>query len=1083
MPQRSLTVVTGVSGSGKSSLVFDTLYAEGQRRFVQSLSTYTRLFLERMERPDVDFISHIPPAIALAQKNAIRNARSTVGTITEINDHLRLLWTHVGETTCVACGGRMLRDDPESGLAEIAGLAPGSVVLVTAALDPHGMPWPEVVAALVGQGHRRVLAGGSLARIDEIPVEEVGALAEEGRLRIVLDRLVAGKTSRARSREALEAAFGIGEGRLRMVIEAPPGTAAATDAPRGSASPAAVARRAIDLDRRFSCRDCGREQSEPAPNLFSFNSPLGACPKCEGFGRVTGLDLDKVIPDPRKSLAGGAIAPWQTPSNLEMQEWLIRVAAPAGIRTDVPWAKLSAAEKRFALDGEPKDPEAKPKRGDHHFPGVRGFFRWLEGKRYKTHVRILLARYRGYTHCDACDGHRLRPEALATRVGGLHLGELLALPVAEVARWADELPLDPHRQARAARLLAEVRGRIGYLVAVGLDYLSLARQARTLSGGEAQRIHLATALGGALTDTLYCLDEPTVGLHSRDSKRLLGVLHRLTEVGNTVVVVEHDPVVIEGADHVIDLGPGGGARGGRVLYAGEPSQMPTELSETARFLRERSRERNAGGASLAAERPLRPWEVRAQAAAAAAAAEVAAGASGGGAKGRAARAARGGAAKSTAVGSAPGGVVRIEGARENNLKDVTVEIPHGRLTCVTGVSGSGKSTLVEQVLWLNHLRAQGQGVEAGACDSVTGLDGFAEVVLMTQAPVGRSARSNAVTYLKAYDEIRRLLAMTQAAKDAKVAPGAFSFNTPGGRCESCSGMGTVTIEMHFMADLTVACDACGGARFKPHVLGIRYRGRNINDILAMTIDEANEFFGDTPRIRTRLVALRSVGLGYLTLGQPTSTLSGGEAQRLKLASFVDESDDEDDGATAKAGKGGGGKRRFLLFDEPTTGLHLSDVARLIDVLRGLVERGHTVLVDEHHLDFIAAADHVIDLGPDGGDRGGEVVAIGSPRQLAERGGTPTADALRELLGTPAPAPAPAPAAVAATGPSPARRAGKSAPPGETPVRAKKPARDEAAVAPAVPVARAKPAPGKSAPGKSAPAKPAGAKARGPTIRR
>ncbi|MBU6281411.1 excinuclease ABC subunit UvrA [bacterium] len=970
VPQRALTVVTGVSGSGKSSLVFDTLYAEGQRRFVQSLSTYTRLFLERMERPDVDFINHVPPAIALAQKNAIRNARSTVGTITEVNDHLRLLWTHVGETSCVACGGRMLRDDPESGLGEVAALPAGSTILVTAAIDPHGLPWPEVVAALVGQGHRRALGPAGIVRIDEADPVDVESLAEGGRLRLVLDRLIAGRTARARSREALDAAFGMGEGRVRLVVEPPVGEAASGTTSASATGIAAA--RAIDLDRRFTCRDCGREQPEPAPNLFSFNSPLGACPGCEGFGRVTGVDLDKVIPDPRKTLEGGAIAPWQTPSNLEMQEWMLRVAKRHGVRTDVPWSKLDAASRRFALDGEPKDGE-KRRRGEHRFPGVHGFFRWLEGKRYKTHVRILLARYRGYTPCDACGGHRLRPEALATRVGGLHLGELLALPISEVARWAESLPLDPHRQARAARLLSEVRSRLSYLVAVGLDYLTLARQARTLSGGEAQRIHLASALGGALTDTLYCLDEPTVGLHARDSRRLLDVLHRLTEVGNTVVVVEHDPVVIEGADHVIDLGPGGGARGGRVIHQGPPDAMPADLSETARLLRERSVARAAGGASIAAERPVR----------------VERGAGRGAMRGRAA------AAKGP-------GAVRIVGARENNLKDVTVEIPHGRLTCVTGVSGSGKSTLVEQVLWMNHLRAQGQGVEAGACDSVSGLEAFDEVVLMTQAPVGRSARSNAVTYLKAYDEIRRLLASTNSAKADGIAPGAFSFNSDGGRCETCSGMGTVTIEMHFMADLTVTCDACGGARFKPHVLEIRYRGRNVNEILALTIDEAFEFFADVPRIRSRLVALRSVGLGYLTLGQPTSTLSGGEAQRLKLASFVD----EDEGGDEETGPG---KRRFLLFDEPTTGLHLSDVARLIDVLHGLVERGHTVLVVEHHLDFIAAADHVIDLGPEGGDRGGEVVATGTPRELAERGGTPTSDALRELLLGIAPAASASPA--------------------------------------------------------------------------
>ncbi|HZR82779.1 MAG TPA: excinuclease ABC subunit UvrA [Candidatus Binatia bacterium] len=935
VPQQALTVVTGVSGSGKSSLVFDTLYAEGQRRFVQSMSTYTRLFLERMERPDVDFVSNIPPAIALAQKNAIRNARSTVGTITEINDYLRLLYTHVGETSCLACGGRVLRDDPETGIAELRLLAEGAPVLVLAPLALRGLPIEDVVAGLLKHGHRRACVAGEVVRLDELEPGALASAVEDDCLLVVIDRLVVGKTARARMREALERAFGLGEGRARLLLHE------AGDRP---------ATRTIRLDRRFTCRDCGREALEPSPNLFSFNSPLGACPECEGFGRVTGVDQEKVIPDPRKSLADGAIVPWQTPSNLEMQEWMMRVAARHDVRTHVAYARLTAAEKQFVLEGEPRDASVKRRRREWRFPGVLGFFKWLERKRYKTHVRILLARYRGYTPCAACGGQRLRPDALAVRIAGKTIAEITALPVSELARWTSELRLDDSRQARAARLLADVRSRLAYLIDVGLDYLTLARQARTLSGGEAQRIHLASALGSALTDTLYCLDEPTVGLHARDSQRLLNVLHKLTAAGNTVVLVEHDPVVIEGADHVIDLGPGGGARGGRVLYAGAPAGLPPELSETGARLRARTLD----GASLAADGASTGAVYRAAGA-------------------RGSHALRGGAARG----------FTIHGARENNLKNVTVTIPYGQLTCVTGVSGSGKSTLVEQVLYCNWRREQGEGADAGVVDRITGLGAFDDVVLMTQAPVGRSARSNAVTYLKAYDEIRKLLAATPAARLARIGPRHFSFNTAGGRCETCSGMGTVTIEMHFMADLTVACDACGGARFKPNVLAVRYRGRNVNEILSLTIDEAVDFFGDAPRIRARLAALRAVGLGYLTLGQPTSTLSGGEAQRLKLASFVDAADS--------------GERRLLVFDEPTTGLHLSDVARLIDVLRGLVERGQTVLVVEHNLDFIAAADHVVDLGPEGGERGGEVVAEGSPLELARRGGTPTADALRGLL--------------------------------------------------------------------------------------
>jgi len=986
IPPCALTVVTGVSGSGKSSLVFDTLYAEGQRRFVQSMSTYTRMFLERMERPDVDFISNIPPAVALAQKNTIRNARSTVGTITEINDHLRLLYTHVGEASCPDCGGRVLRDDPESALREIAALEPGTRVHVVAPVDVAGLPLADVVTGLRKSGHGRLWLDGAMVRLDDVDVRELGVrlgvapilvppvvvaappagaragkkkaakrarggvvetaassgsaegaqLAAEGAplyaavgavLPVLLDRLVAGSSSGARQREALERAFALARGRVQLVVQAP-----ADDAPA----------RTIALDRRFSCRDCGRELPEPAPQLFSFNSPLGACPVCEGFGRVTGLDLDKVIPDPRVSLADGAVVPFTMPSNRELQQWMLRAAARLGIRTDVAWSALTPVEREFVLHGEPADAPGR-KKGTRRFPGVTGFFRWLERKRYKTHVRILLARYRGYTPCTACDGKRLRPEALAIRVAGLDIAALTALPIGDALAWLGRLELGGGDQARAAVLLAEVTARLRYLTAVGLDYLTLARQARTLSGGEAQRIHLASALGAKLTDTLYCLDEPTVGLHARDSQRLLGVLGNLTRAGNTVVLVEHDPVVIQGADHVLDLGPGGGARGGRVMYAGAPSAMPVAHSETARLLAARAHRLDAPPAAppRGAARPAR----------------------------RAARARSDG--------------FTVHGARENNLKNVTVTFPYGRLTCVTGVSGSGKSTLVEQVLYQGWCREQGQGVEAGAYDRLTGMDAFDEVVLMTQAPVGRSARSNAATYLKAYDEIRRVFAATPAARLAHVPPGHFSFNTSGGRCDECCGMGTVTLEMHFMADLVVTCDACGGARFKPHVLAIRHCGRSIADVLAMTIDDAHDFFADEPRIRARLAALRAVGLGYLTLGQPTATLSGGEAQRLKLASFIDE--------------GEGAARRLLIFDEPTTGLHLSDVARLIEVLRGMVERGATVLVVEHNVDFVAAADLVVDLGPDGGDRGGEVVAVGTPLELAHRGGTPTSDALRALL--------------------------------------------------------------------------------------
>ena len=929
IPARALTTVTGVSGSGKSSLVFDTLYAEGQRRFVQSMSTYTRMFLERMERPDVDFISNIPPAIALAQRNTIRNARSTVGTITEINDHLRLLFAHVGEMHCPACGGAVRRDDPDTALGEIERLPDGSSVLVVAPLDVEDLPLPEIATGLLRQGFRRVWSEGEVVRIDELDEAGIEALPlaaesaprsrrgprapKQRELLVVIDRLLVGRARGSRAREALESAFGLARGRALLVVD------------EGAAP-------SIRLDRRFSCRKCGAEHLEPTPNLFSFNSPLGACPTCEGFGRVTGIDLDKVIPNPERSLSDGAVVPWTTPTGLEMQEWMLKTARRIGVRVDVAWSGLDERERAFVLDGEPAD--VKRGRGVRRFPGVHGFFGWLERKRYKTHVRILLARYRGYTPCEPCGGRRLRPEALVVKVGGLDLAAVADLAIPQALAWIEALDREKAISARAATLLAEIRGRLRYLVDVGLDYLTLARQARTLSGGEAQRIHLASALGSALTDTLYCLDEPTVGLHARDSARLLGVLSQLTRAGNTVVLVEHDPQVIEGSDHVIDLGPGGGSRGGHVVWAGPATAIPAADTETARQLRSRA---------LA-----EPGRVRSSR--------------------------RGSSERAKGI--------TIRGARENNLRNVTVTIPLDRLTCVTGVSGSGKSTLVEQVLYNNYLRTLGQGAEAGACDGITGLDSFEEVVMMTQAPVGRSARSNPATYLKAYDEIRKLFAATPAARLAKIGPGHFSFNASGGRCEQCGGMGTVTLEMHFMADLTVSCDACNGTRFKPQVLEIRYRGRSINDVLAMTVDDARLFFADQPRVGQRLASLVAVGLGYLRLGQPTSTLSGGEAQRLKLASFVD---------PAETGC------RLLIFDEPTTGLHLSDVARLVEVLHEIVARGNTVLVVEHNLDFIACADWVVDLGPDGGSRGGEVVATATPQDLAKNAATATGAALAPLF--------------------------------------------------------------------------------------
>ncbi len=877
--------------------MFDTLYAEGQRRYVQSLSTYARLFLQQMERPDVDHISDIPPAIALEQKNAIKNARSTVGTITEVHDYLRLLMTHAGAVRCTECGGVVLADTVDSATDEALRRLADRRVAVHSELRFHGTSKTEALDALRLQGYTRVLVAGQPVALEDVDP----ALLADDRIDVVVDRFAVNGDRQDRIREALDAAFRLGG---------------------GIANVSAIGDDPLDLrfDHRFTCRDCHKVYTPPTPHLFSFNNALGACPTCTGFGRVVAIDLDKVIPNKRLSLRDGAIAPWSTPAFVETQDDMLAAAERKGYSTELPYSQLPDEARRWLLEG------------DRETVGIRGFFEWLEGRRYKTHVRIMLARYRTYRTCPSCHGARLRPEALAVRTAGVNIAELAAMSVNDLAKKIGGLCLDEQTKARCRVVLTELKNRLGYLLEVGLGYLTLDRQARTLSGGEAQRIHLAAALGSALTDTLYALDEPTVGLHPRDSRRLLSVLQRLTGMGNTVVLVEHDPTIIQGADHLIDLGPGGGERGGEILYEGRPADLGESKSATARLLLIRTLHRQ--------DRHRR---------------------------------------------TQTGGTLVVRGARQHNLSIPRVEIPLRQLTCITGVSGSGKSTLVEEVIYGHFLRERGLGgQDAGECDAVEGFEQLAEVMMMTQAPIGRSARSNPVTYLKCYDEIRQLFAGTVAAKRAKLTPGSFSFNTAGGRCERCQGTGLVIIEMHFMADIEVRCEECDGRRFKRHGLDVSYRDRSIHDVLEMTAEDALQIFGDRPTLKTRLACMSSVGLGYLRLGQSTSTLSGGEAQRLKLASFLCEESRS--------------RGSLFIFDEPTTGLHLQDVHNLIAVLDGLVERGHSVLVVEHHTDFIAHADLIIDLGPVGGVGGGRVVAEGTPIEVAECEASHTGRELRTLLG-------------------------------------------------------------------------------------
>ncbi len=929
VPHRRLTVVTGVSGSGKSSLVFDTLYAEGQRRYVQSLSTYARLFLERIDRPDVDSISDIPPALALRQKNTIKNARSTVGTVTEINDYLRLLFATVGKTICPGCNIEVTRDSVESAAALILD-TPG-LYLFIASFEPGSRSVKEAASYLVLNGYHRLYHAGEIVEAGDFAQRSDG---RGGPLDVLIDRIaVASSGGAERVREAMEKAFYLGSGRARVLrVERNDSEMRATTS--------------LEFDRRFNCSQCGQSFQEPAPALFSSNSPIGACPECEGFGRTVELDLEKVMPNPLLSLRQGLVMPWRTPAYREMQEWMLKCARRARVRTGVAFRDMTAEERVWLLDGEPRKDDRRT--WDERWPGIRGFFRWLERKRYKTHVRILLAKYRRFVPCPGCNGAKLKAEALNVKLDGKSITQIGQIAVRDLPAWLESLGTNREFAERAATPLRELRNRVGYLNEVGLGYLTLERQARTLSGGEAQRIHLASALGSLLSGTLYALDEPTVGLHAGDSRRLLGVLRHLRDLGNTVVVVEHDPTMIAGADTIVELGPGGGRDGGTLLRTGEP---------------------NRNGRNGTDEKPARVLLMRAVS--------------------RQRRITSGHPA------------VRIFGARENNLRNLDVTIPLGQLVCITGVSGSGKSTLVETVLYSNYLRYAGEAVsDAGACERIEGLGQIGEMVHMGQELPARSLRSNPATYLKVYDEVRKLFAASPEARRLRIKTRDFSFNVDGGRCEKCHGTGTVTIEMHFMADLEVKCDACDGRRFQSHILAIRLRGRNISELLDLTVDEAVRFFDKHPAITRRLEPLCAVGLGYLQLGQPTSTLSGGEAQRLKLARFL-----LADLEPPRINGDGKPLPRMFLLDEPTTGLASSDIRRLLRVLLRLVAEGNTLVVIEHNLEFIAHADHIIDLGPGGGDEGGRVVVAGDPLKVAASARSQTGGELRAMFGLPLKAPA------------------------------------------------------------------------------
>jgi excinuclease ABC subunit A len=947
LPTGKLIIVTGVSGSGKSSLAFDTIYAEGQRRYVESLSAYARQFLERMEKPDVDRIDGIAPAIAIRQKNSVRNPRSTVGTTTEIHDYMRLLFARIGRTFCRNCGREVVRETAEVVAQQLAQLPEGTRLLLgfdlpilessplasdsaaevdelseapadeePAAEAAATRPAPQslnatraavrdAIETLRRKGFGRLLVDERAVTFDDV---DVNALARQPMLQVVVDRVqVGGDDTRQRLTDSIETSYREGGGAawaIQLVDR------------RESQIGSPILHQ---FSERFECRSCGIAYEDPQPRLFSFNNPFGACPTCHGFGNIIELDMDLVVPDPTKSIAQNAIEPWSKPHYRAQLAELKRAAKKAKLRLDVPWAELSDEEKRFVTEGSGE------------FDGIRGFFRWLERKKYKVHVRVFLSRYRGYLTCPDCGGSRLRREARVVKVAGRTIDEVSALTVSEAQGFFATLALTDKESAIAEKVLKEIRRRLSFLSDVGLDYLTLDRLSSTLSGGEAQRINLATSLGSALVGTLYVLDEPSIGLHSRDNLRLIDILRQLRDQGNTVLVVEHDADMIKVADHVVDLGLGAGEQGGRVVFSGSLDALMHEpRSLTSKYLR----------GELAIPVP-------------------------------------------TGRRRGSGQSVRLIGASEHNLKDIDISIPLNTLTVVTGVSGSGKSTLVHDVLYAAIKRAKGGWEKrVGGFRKLEGTELISDVVLVDQAPIGRTPRSNPVTYLKAFDPIRELFAATKDARSRGLTASHFSFNVPGGRCEACQGEGEVRVEMQFLADVFVPCDQCDGKRFKPQVLEVRYRGRTIHQVLDLTVREALTFFSSSPKVLRRLQVLDEIGLGYLRLGQPATTLSGGEAQRIKIAAHLSSH---------------GGERLLYILDEPTTGLHFDDIAKLLAAFRKLLEAGNTLLVIEHNLDVVKVADYIIDLGPEGGEDGGRVVATGTPEQVAQIESSHTGRYLRAVL--------------------------------------------------------------------------------------
>jgi excinuclease ABC subunit A len=881
IPLNALTVVTGVSGSGKSTLAFDILYAEGQRRYVESFSAYARQFLDRMDKPDVESIDGIPPTIAIDQRRPVKTSRSTVGTMTELHDHFKLLFAKVATLYCGGCGRVVERDTAQSIFKKLGDTAEGAPLVMTFPLAIASLPWSDIKAGLQAAGYHRLLNATAIRDIEELSELPEGA----EKIEVVADRLIYRAAQKKRVTGSIEQALQYGKGRINLHY------------PENGW-------RVEPFSSHFHCPHCDLNYRDPTPNIFSFNSPLGACETCRGFGRVIDIDLDLIIPDPSKSLADGAIKPWRTKQRriTRLLDFCERKRIPA----KKPYAELTDKQKQLIIDG------------DGHYKGIRGWFQRLERKSYRMHVRVFLARYRAYLLCPECRGSRLKPDALNFRVDGKNIFEINSMSVGEARRFFDNLHLSTQSDPVARMILDEIRRRLNYLMGVGLEYLTLDRQSRTLSGGELERVDLTTAIGSSLVNTLYVLDEPSIGLHPRDSRRLVEILRDLRANNNTVVVVEHDPEIIKESDYIIDLGPKAGEQGGRVVYAGPYRDMLDDReSLTAAYLSERRRI---------------PFPAR----------------------------------RRKAIAQRK---IRIFGATANNLKKVDVDIPLGLFVCITGVSGSGKSSLVDEVICRNLRKLkESPGATVTHCERIEGVEKISEVMLVDQSPVGTTPRANPATYMKVFDPIRKLFANADLSKLRGYTPSTFSFNVEGGRCETCRGEGYEKVEMQFLSDVYTSCPECQGSRFRQEILEVTYRGRTVHDVLNMTVTEAIEFFKDTPEVEYGLRPLRDVGLDYVRLGQPLTTLSGGESQRLKLAAHM-----------ARARKSG----TLFIFDEPTTGLHFHDIEKLLRALDELTDQGHSVVVIEHNMEVIKCADHIIDLGPEGGVAGGEIVVIGTPEEIAQ----------------------------------------------------------------------------------------------------